>query len=78
MDVTHDTCGAVCTMTMPHLRWQQALLQRTFKKGRIDEARALTVRLAARPQWADALRLPVESEALRPPALEVLPRLALR
>ena len=47
-------------------------------QGRIDEARALTVRLAARPQWADALRLPVESEALRPPALEVLPRLALR
>ncbi len=47
-------------------------------QGRVEEARALTVRLGARPGWADALRLPIESEALRPPMVEPLPRVALR
>ena len=47
-------------------------------QGRVDEARALAVRLDARPGWADALRLPIEAEALRPPSLDVLPRVALR
>ena len=47
-------------------------------QGRVDEAQALTVRLGARPGWASALRLPIEAEALRPPNLEALPRVALR
>lgn len=47
-------------------------------QGRVEEAHALTVRLAARPGWANALRLPLEAEALRPPNLEALPRVALR
>ena len=47
-------------------------------QGRVDEARALAVRLDVRPGWADALRLPIEAEALRPPSLDVLPRVALR
>jgi predicted negative regulator of RcsB-dependent stress response len=47
-------------------------------QGRVDEAQALTVRLGARPGWANALRLPIEAEALRPPNLEALPRVALR
>lgn len=47
-------------------------------QGRVEEAHALTVRLAARPGWANALRLPIEAEALRPPNLEALPRVALR
>lgn len=47
-------------------------------QGRDAQARALVVRLADRPDWAQALRLPVEAEALRPPVLEVLPRVAMR
>ncbi|WP_420454544.1 trypsin-like peptidase domain-containing protein [Rubrivirga sp.] len=47
-------------------------------QGRVDEARALSVRLGTRPGWADALRLPIEAEALRPPRIEPLPRVALR
>ena len=45
--------------------------------GRDAQARALIVRLAD-PEWADALRLPVEVEALRPPTLQALPRVAMR
>ena len=47
-------------------------------QGREAEARALVVRLADQPVWADALRGPVEMEALRPPRLDALPRVALR
>ncbi|WP_412067074.1 trypsin-like peptidase domain-containing protein [Rubrivirga sp. IMCC43871] len=45
-------------------------------QGRPAEARALAVRLAARPAWARALRLPVETEALRPPVLRPIDRVA--
>ncbi|WP_412060186.1 trypsin-like peptidase domain-containing protein [Rubrivirga sp. IMCC45206] len=45
-------------------------------QGRSEEARALAVRLAARPAWARALRLPVETEALRPPVLRPIDRVA--
>ncbi|MEM0961495.1 MAG: tetratricopeptide repeat-containing serine protease family protein [Bacteroidota bacterium] len=45
-----------------------------LSQGRTDEARALAVRLATRPRWAAALRLPLESDALRPPQLLALPR----
>ena len=47
-------------------------------QGRDLEAAALTVRLGSRPEWAAALRLPVEAEALRPPHLRSLPRVAAR
>lgn len=47
-------------------------------QGRPDHARALAVRLAARPAWARALRLPLETEALRPPVLHPLDRVAAR
>ena len=47
-------------------------------QGRVEEARALTVRLETRPGWAASLRLPVEAEALRPPTLLPMPRVALR
>ena len=47
-------------------------------QGRPEEAEALRVRLAPRPEWAAALRLPLESEGLRPPHLRALPRLAAR
>lgn len=49
-----------------------------LSQGRDAEARALSVRLATRPEWAAALRLPVEAEAMRPPHLRPLPRLAAR
>ncbi|GAB5536177.1 MAG: hypothetical protein Rubg2KO_24260 [Rubricoccaceae bacterium] len=39
-------------------------------------ARALMVRLARRPGWARALRLPIESSALRPVVLKPIPTLA--
>lgn len=39
-------------------------------------ARALMVRLATRPAWAHALRLPIESPALRPVVLKPLPNFA--
>ena len=41
-------------------------------------ARALRVRLARSPAWAQALRLPIESPVLRPVALAPLPTLAQR
>ncbi len=47
-------------------------------QGRDLEAAALTVRLGTRPEWAAALRLPIEAEALRPPHLAQLPRFASR
>ena len=47
-------------------------------QGRDLEAAALTVRLGSRPEWANALRLPIEAEALRPPYLRRLPRVAAR
>ena len=47
-------------------------------QGRDLEAAALTVRLGSRPEWAAALRLPIEAEALRPPHLRSLPRVAVR
>ncbi len=45
--------------------------------GRDAQARALVARVAD-PKWANALRLPVEVEALRPPTLQALPRVAMR
>ncbi|MEO0557574.1 MAG: trypsin-like peptidase domain-containing protein [Bacteroidota bacterium] len=39
-------------------------------------ARALMVRLARRPEWARALRLPIDSPVLRPVALKPLPAVA--
>ena len=47
-------------------------------QGRTKEARALAVRLAEQPEWADALRTTIEIEAFRPPVVEPLPRVALR
>ena len=47
-------------------------------QGREAEAQALVVRLAARPGWAQALTLPLDAHALRPPVLERMPRVALR
>ena len=47
-------------------------------QGREREARALAVRLGGRSEWADALRLMVETEAFRPPVVRPLPRVALR
>ena len=49
-----------------------------LSQGREAEARALVVRLAERPEWAQALRVPVEAEALRPATLVALPRVATR
>ena len=46
--------------------------------GNEDLARALWVRLARRPSWAEALRVPIENPVLRPAALEPLPVLAQR
>ena len=48
-----------------------------LSQGRDAHARALVGRLGHR-EWADALRLPVEVEALRPPTLRPLPRVAMR
>ena len=45
-------------------------------EGNEPLARALMVRLARRPAWAHALRLPIESPVLRPAALEPVPVLA--
>ena len=45
-------------------------------QGREDEARALVVRLKHRPEWAAALRTPIEAPGLRPPALQPRPRVA--
>lgn len=47
-------------------------------QGREIEAAALTVRLDNRPEWADALRLPILVPVLRMPTLEPLPRVAVR
>ena len=44
-------------------------------QGREAEAGALVVRLRPRPEWADALRLPLLHPALRPVALAPLPRI---
>ena len=49
-----------------------------LSQGRVPEARSLAVRLVANARWAGALDLPLRSEALRPPSLEPLPRVALR
>ena len=46
--------------------------------GNEDLARALWVRLAPRPAWAQALRVPIETPILRPAALEPLPIMAAR
>ena len=43
-------------------------------QGREGEAAALAVRLSPRAEWAEALRLPLLHPALRPVALEPLPR----
>ena len=43
-------------------------------QGREGDARALVVRLSPRAGWAEALRLPLLHPALRPVALEPLPR----
>ncbi len=47
-------------------------------QGRDVEGAALAGRLAARPAWAEALRLPIAVPALRMPALDPLPRVAVR
>ena len=49
-----------------------------LSQGREAEARALAVRLAGRGEWAEALRVTVETEAFRPPVVRPLPRVALR
>ena len=49
-----------------------------LNQEREAEAAALAVRLAARPEWAGALRIPVESPGLRMPVLRPLPRTAMR
>ena len=47
-------------------------------QGRDADARALAVRLDTRPGWAGALALPLQAEAMRPPRLQPLPRVAMR
>jgi hypothetical protein len=47
-------------------------------QGREAEARALAVRLADRPGWAEALWVPIGAEGLRPPRVRPLPRATLR
>ena len=46
--------------------------------GNEDLARALWVRLAHRPSWAEALRVPIENPVLRPASLQPLPVVAAR
>ena len=47
-------------------------------QGRVPEAEALVLRLAARPEWAAALRAPMRPAEPAPGRLEPLPRVALR